>query len=355
MLSSMEYRKLGHSGLKVSALSFGGATFGGKGEFFSAWGSQQVEDAQRLLGICRDAGVNLVDVANGYSSGLAEEVLGKALEGQREKWLISTKATFPMGEGPNDMGSSRHHILEQCNASLKRLGTDYIDIYHMHGFDATTPVDETLDVLNTLVHAGKVRYIACSNFSGWHLMKSLATSERYGWARYVAHQVYYSLVGREYEWELMPLGLAEEVGALIWSPLGWGRLTGKIRRGQPLPETSRLHKTSEFGPPVEEEHLYRVVDAMGEVSKETGKTIPQIALNWLQQRPTVSSVIMGARNEEQLKQNLGSVGWNLTPEQVEKLDRASERTPAYPYWHQQQFAQRNPPPVPSYRGQWQLG
>lgn len=355
IFSSMEYRKLGHSGLKVSALSFGGATFGGGGEFFKAWGNQQVEDARRLLGICQDAGVNLVDVANIYSHGLAEEVLGKALEGQREKWLVSTKATFPMGEGPNDMGSSRHHLIEQCNASLKRLGTDYIDIYHMHGFDATTPIDETLDALNTLVHAGKVRYIACSNFSGWHLMKSLSISERYGWARYVAHQVYYSLIGREYEWELMPLGVAENLGALIWSPLGWGRLTGKIRRGQPLPETSRLHKTAAMGPPVEDEYLYRVVDAMDEVAQETGKRVPQIALNWLLQRPTVASVIVGARNEEQLKQNLGSVGWNLTAEQVEKLDRASEQTPVYPYWHQRQFAERNPPAVRSYLDSGQLG
>ena len=351
----MEYRQLGHSGLKVSALSFGGGTFGGSGEFFSAWGNQQAEEARRLLAICQDAGVNLVDVANIYSHGLAEEVLGKALEGQRDKWLISTKATFPMGKGPNEMGSSRYHLIQQCDASLKRLGTDYIDISHMHGFDATAHIDETLDALNTLVHAGKVRYIACSNFSGWHLMKSLSISERYGWARYVAHQVYYSLVGREYEWELMPIGIAENVGALIWSPLGWGRLTGKIRRGQPLPETSRLHKTAGYGPPVEDEYLYRVVDAMEEVAKETGKTIPQIALNWLLQRPTVASAIIGARNEEQLKQNLGAVGWNLTPAQMEKLDRASEQTPIYPYWHQRQFAERNPPPVPTYKDQEQLG
>jgi aryl-alcohol dehydrogenase-like predicted oxidoreductase len=281
-----------------------------------------------------------------YSTGLAEEVLGKAIEGKRDKLLISTKATFAMGEGPNDLGSSRYHLIEQCNASLKRLGTDYIDIYHMHGFDATTPIEETLDTLNTLVHQGKVRYIACSNFSGWHLMKSLAISERYGWARYVAHQVYYSLVGREYEWELMPLGLDQKVAALVWSPLGWGRLTGKIRRGQPLPETSRLHKTSEQGPPVADEYLYNVVDALDEIAKETGKTVPQVALNWLLQRPTVASVIMGARNEEQLKQNLAAAGWNLTPEQVAKLDRASDVTPIYPYWHQRQFAVRNPLPVP---------
>jgi aryl-alcohol dehydrogenase-like predicted oxidoreductase len=342
----MEYRQLGYSGLKVSALSFGAATFGGGNEFFKAWGSSDVAEAKRLVDLCLDAGVNLFDVANVYSTGLAEEVLGKAIEGKRDKLLISTKATFAMGEGPNDLGSSRYHLIEQCNASLKRLGTDYIDIYHMHGFDATTPIEETLDTLNTLVHQGKVRYVACSNFSGWHLMKSLAISERYGWARYVAHQVYYSLVGREYEWELMPLGLDQKVAALVWSPLGWGRLTGKIRRGQPLPETSRLHKTSEQGPPVADEYLYNVVDALDEIAKETGKTVPQVALNWLLQRPTVASVIMGARNEEQLKQNLAAAGWNLTPEQVAKLDRASDVTPIYPYWHQRQFAVRNPLPVP---------
>jgi aryl-alcohol dehydrogenase-like predicted oxidoreductase len=342
----MEYRRLGQSGLKVSALSFGAATFGGGNEFFRAWGNSGVDEARRLLDLCIDAGVNLFDVANVYSTGLAEEVLGKALEGKRNQVLISTKATFPMAEGPNNLGSSRLHLLEQCDASLKRLGTDHIDIYHMHGFDATTPVDETLDTLNTLVHAGKVRYIACSNFSGWHLMESLAVSERYGWVRYVAHQVYYSLVGREYEWELMPLGLEHGVGALVWSPLGWGRLTGKLRRGQPKPEVSRLHKTAENGPPVDDEYLYRVVNAIDEVAKETGKTVPQIALNWLLQRPTVASVIIGARNEEQLKQNLASVGWKLTPEQVAKLDAASDVTPVYPYWHQRQFAERNPPPVP---------
>jgi aryl-alcohol dehydrogenase-like predicted oxidoreductase len=251
-----------------------------------------------------------------------------------------------MGDGPNDLGSSRYHLIEQCNASLRRLGVDHIDIYHMHGFDARTPVEETLDALNTLVHSGKVRYIACSNFSGWHLMKSLALSDRYGWTRYVAHQVYYSLVGREYEWELMPLGIDQGVGALVWSPLGWGRLTGKIRRGQPLPEVSRLHKTADFGPQVDQEYLYRVVDAIDQVAQDTGKTVPQIALNWLLQRPTISSVIVGARNEEQLRQNLDAATWNLTPEQVSKLDTASELTPTYPYWHQRLFAQLNPPPVP---------
>lgn len=341
----MEYRQLGASGLKVSALSFGAGTFGGGTEFFKAWGESDVKEATRLVDLCIDAGVNLFDTADVYSNGLSEEILGKAIAGKRNQALISTKATFRKGHGPNDVGSSRLHLVESVNGSLKRLGVDHIDIYHMHGFDATTPVEETLDTLNTLVRSGKVRYIACSNFSGWHLMKSLAVSDRYGWARYVAHQVYYSLVGREYEWELMPLALDQKVGALIWSPLGWGRLTGKIRRGQPLPEVSRLHKTAKNGPPVDNEYLYKVVDALDEIAKETGKTVPQIALNWLLQRPTVSSIIVGARNEEQLRQNLAAAEWNLTPEQVAKLDAASEVTPVYPYWHQRQFTERNPLPA----------
>jgi aryl-alcohol dehydrogenase-like predicted oxidoreductase len=341
----MEYRLLGRSGLNVSVLSFGAATFGGGNEFFKAWGSTQVDEGRRMVDLCLDAGVNLFDVADGYSNGIAEEILGKAIQGKHNQLLISTKTYFPMGNGPNDLGNSRYRMIEACDASLKRLGTDHIDIYHMHGFDALTPIEEVMDTLNTLVHAGKVRYIACSNFSGWHLMKSLALADRYGWTRYVAHQVYYSLIGREYEWELMPLGDDQGVGALVWSPLGWGRLTGKIRRGAKLPDVSRLHKTAADGPPVADEFVYRVVDAIDEIARETGKSVPQIALNWLLQRPTVSSVILGARTEEQLKQNLGAVGWNLTPEQVARLDAASDVTPVYPYWHQRIVGQRNPAAV----------
>lgn len=342
----MEFRQLGRSGLKVPALCFGTGTFGGGGEFFKAWGQTDVDEATRLVDICLDAGVNLFDTADIYSKGLSEQILGKAIAGRRDKVLISTKATFRMADGPNDLGSSRHHLIQACEASLSRLGTDYIDIYHLHGFDALTPVEEVLDTLNTLVRSGKVRYIACSNFSGWHLMKSLAVSERYGWARYVAHQVYYSLIGRDYEQELMPLGLDQGVGAIVWSPLGWGRLTGKIGRGKLLPAESRLHKTADFGPPVENEYLYKVVDVLDAVAQETGKTVAQIALNWLLQRPTVATVIMGARNEEQLRQNLGAAGWNLAPQQVARLDRASQTTAPYPYWHQRQFIERNPLPVP---------
>ncbi len=341
----MEFRQLGRSGLKVPVLCFGTGTFGGGTDFFRAWGSSDVAEASRLVSICLEAGVNFFDTADVYSNGLSEEILGKAVQGRRHELLISTKTTFPMGNGPNDLGSSRHHLVTACEASLRRLGTDYIDIYHLHGFDALTPVEEALSTLNHLIESGKVRYIACSNFSGWHLMKSLAASERYGWARYVGHQVYYSLVGREYEWELMPLGVDQGVGALIWSPLGWGRLTGKIRRGQPLPSTNRLHQTTEQGPPVADEYLYRVVDALDQIAAETGKTVPQVALNWLLRRPTVSSVIIGARNEEQLRQNLAAEPWSLSPEQISKLDQASQRRPVYPYWHQQQFAVRNPFPV----------
>lgn len=341
----MEFRQLGASGLQVPVLSFGAGTFGGANEFFKAWGSSDVAEATRLVDICLDAGVNLFDTADIYSQGVSEEILGKAIAGKRNRVLISSKATFAMGDGPNDVGSSRYHLIQSCENSLRRLGVETIDIYHMHGFDALTPVEEVLSTLDTLVKSGKVRYIACSNFSGWHLMKSLSISERYGWARYVGHQVYYSLVGREYEWELMPLAQEHKVGALIWSPLGWGRLTGKIRRNQPLPAVSRLHKTADKGPQVDDNYLYKVVDALDEVAKEAGKSVPQVALNWLLQRPTVANVIMGARNEEQLRQNLGAVGWNLTKEQVARLDAASDVAPIYPYWHQRQFQNRNPIPT----------
>jgi aryl-alcohol dehydrogenase-like predicted oxidoreductase len=343
----MEYRLLGRSGFKVSALSFGTGTFGGGGELFGAWGASDVAEAARLVDICLDHGLTLFDSADIYSSGRAEEILGQAIKGRRDKVLISTKGTFRSGDGPNEVGSSRFHLIRAVDASLKRLGTDTIDLYQLHAFDAQTPIEETLGTLDDLVRAGKIRYIGCSNFSGWHLMKSLAVSEKYGLARYVAHQAYYSLVGRDYEWELMPLGLDQNVGAVVWSPLGWGRLTGKIRRGAKLPEVSRLRSkvATDIGPPVPDEHLFRVVDALDEIAAETGKTVPQVALNWLLQRPTVASVIIGARNEQQLLDNLGAVGWNLTPDRVHRLDAASAVTPAYPYWHQRGFAERNPSPV----------
>jgi aryl-alcohol dehydrogenase-like predicted oxidoreductase len=341
----MEFRQLGYSGLMVPVLSFGTGTFGGKGDLFKEWGATDVKEATRLVDLCLEAGCNFFDTADVYSSGTSEEILGQAIKGRRDDVLISTKATFKMGEGANDVGSSRHHLIKACDASLRRLKTDYIDVYHMHGFDAITPIEEVLGTLDDLVKSGKVRYLGCSNFSGWHLMKALDISRQYGWSRYVSHQAYYSLIGREYEWEQMPLALDQKVATMVWSPLGWGRLTGKVRRNQPIPKESRLHKTAEYGPPVDDEYLYRVVDALDEVANETGKTVPQIALNWLLQRPTVANVVIGARNEEQLKQNLDSVGWNLTAEQVKKLDTASDVTPIYPYWHQRQFQNRNPLPV----------
>jgi aryl-alcohol dehydrogenase-like predicted oxidoreductase len=342
----MEYRLLGGSGLNVPVLSFGTGTFGGSGEFFKAWGSSDVSEATRLVDICLEAGLTMFDSADVYSGGAAEEILGQAIKGRRDSVLISTKGGFRTSPDPNGTGSSRFHLIRTIEASLRRLGTDYIDLYQLHSFDALTPVEEVVGTLDTLVKAGKIRYIGCSNFSGWHLMKSLAVSEKYGYARYVAHQAYYSLIGRDYEWELMPLALDQKVGAVVWSPLGWGRLTGKIRRGQPLPETSRLQNrvVVENGPPVDDEYLYRVVDALDIIAGETGKTVPQIALNWLLQRPSVATVVIGARNEEQLRQNLGAVGWNLTPEQVARLDAASTATRAYPYWHQYGF-DRNPSPV----------
>ncbi len=344
----MEYRLLGRSGLKVPELCFGAGTFGSGTEFFKAWAETSQEQADEIVNICMDAGLNFFDTADVYSDGRSEEMLGRSLKQHaRTDVLISSKTTFRRSDqkGPNQVGSSRYHIIEAVEGSLKRLDTDYIDVYHLHAFDASTPIDETLSALNHLVLSGKVRYIACSNFSGWHLMKSLSLSERYGWAKYVGHQVYYSLVGRDYEWELMPLALDQGVGALVWSPLGWGRLTGKIRRGQPIPEKSRLHETAFAGPQMSDEYLYKVVDALDQVELETGKTVPQISLNWLLGRPTVSSVIIGARDADQLKANLRSIGWSLTPAQVAKLDEASATPLCYPYWHQRQFEERNPKPV----------
>lgn len=341
----MEHRQLGRSGLKVPVLSLGTATFGGTSEFFGRWGKTDVAEASRMVDLCLDAGVNFFDTADTYSTGVSEEVLGQAIKGRREQLLISTKGTFSMGNGPNDKGSSRYHIVRAAEASLKRLGTDHIDLYFMHGFDALTPVEETLRALDDLITAGKIGYIGASNFSGWHLMKSLATSEKHGLGRYVVYQGYYSLIGRDYEWELMPLGVDQGVGLMVWSPLGWGRLTGKIRRGQPLPEGRIASGGDVGGPPVDIEQLYDVVDLLDAVAAETGKTVPQVALNWLLGRPTVANVVIGARNEEQLRANLGAVGWTLTPDQVERLDAASRKAPPYPYWHQMGFEDRNPKPT----------
>jgi aryl-alcohol dehydrogenase-like predicted oxidoreductase len=343
----MEYRLLGGSGFKVPVLTLGTGTFGGKGELFSAWGNSGVPEARRLVDICLDAGLTMFDSADGYSDGMAEEILGKAIAGRRDKVLISTKATFRKGDGPNDVGSSRFHLLRAVEDALQRLGTDYIDLFQLHAFDAMTPVEEVLSTFDTLVRAGKIRYVGCSNFSGWHLMKSLAAADKYGYPRYVAHQAYYSLIGRHYEWELMPLAQDQKVGAVVWSPLGWARLTGKVRRSQPLPAVSRLQSqfNRDIGPKVPDEYLYAVMDVVDEIAKETGKTVPQIALNWLLQRPTVSTLVIGARNEEQLRDNLGAIGWNLTPDQMKRLDAVSAIPQIYPYWHQKFFSERNPFPT----------
>ncbi|ABC91574.1 probable oxidoreductase protein [Rhizobium etli CFN 42] len=344
----MEYRNLGASGLRVPVLSFGAGTFGGSGPLFGAWGNTDAEEARRLVDICLEAGVNLFDTADVYSAGASEEVLGQAIRGQRDAVLISTKTALPMGEGPQAWGTSRARLIRATDDALRRLGTDYIDLLQLHAFDASTPVEEVLSTLDGLVAAGKIRYVAVSNFAGWELMKSLAAAERSGYPRYVAHQVYYSLAGRDYEWELMPLGADQGVGALVWSPLAWGRLTGKIRRGEPLPAASRLHETAQYGPPVDDERLFNIVEVLDSIAAETGKTVPQIAINWLLGRPTVSSVIMGARNEDQLRQNLAAADWSLSKDQIERLDAVSAVTAPYPYFpyrRQQGFALLNPPIV----------
>lgn len=344
----MDYRYLGESGLKVPVLSFGTGTFGGTGPLFGAWGDTDAKAARRLIDICLEEGVNLFDTADVYSDGASEQVLGEAIKGRRDQVMISTKIALPMSAVPSDAGYSRSRLIRSVDAALGRLDTDYIDLLQLHAFDAGTPLEEAISTLNDLVRAGKLRYIGVSNFSGWQLMKALAIAEKYGWPRFVANQVYYSLVGRDYEWELMPLGRDQGVGALVWSPLGWGRLTGQVRRDKPLPANSRLHKTAEFGPPVDNEKLFNIIDAMDIISEETNKTIAQIALNWLLQRPTVASVIIGARNEDQLRQNLGAFGWTLSSEQIARLDAASVVTapyPYFPYYRQEAFRQLNPPIV----------
>ena len=341
----MEFRQLG--GLSVPALGFGTGTFGGTSEFFKAWGSNSVAEATRLVDVCLDAGVSLFDSADIYSDGAAENILGQALKGRRHQAIISTKGGFRSGPRDHEVGSSRRHLTAAVEGSLRRLGTDYIDLYQLHGFDALTPIEEQVGTLDQLVRAGKIRDIGCSNFSGWHLMKSLAIADRNGWSRYVAHQAYYSLIGRDYEWELMPLAIDQRIGTVVWSPLGWGRLTGRIRRGQPPPETSRLQSrlVQDIGPPIDDDYLYTVVEALEAIAADAGKTVPQVAINWLLQRPSVATVVIGARNEDQLRQNLGAVGWALSPSQVAALDAASARTLPYPYWHQRGFSERNPPPV----------
>jgi aryl-alcohol dehydrogenase-like predicted oxidoreductase len=329
----MEFRQLGRSGLRVPVLAFGTATFGGGNDFYRAWGSTDVAEAKRLVDLCLDAGVSFFDTANSYSTGMAEEILGAAIAGRSQDIILASKATFPMGPGPNDAGSSRHFLRRACEDSLRRLRTDHIDVYYMHGFDENTPVEETLKALDALVTSGKVTYVACSNFSGWQLMKSLAISDRYGWAPYVAHQDYYSLVAREYEWELMPLAIDQGVGTVAWSPLAGGALAGKVRRGQPIPDGSRVSQLG-LERAGDVERLFDIVAVLEEIARETGKTVPQVALNWVLHRPTVASVVIGARSEIQLRENLAAADWRLDSAHVARLDAVSNRRPIYPYWHQ---------------------
>lgn len=344
----MEYRRLGASGLHVPELTLGTGGFGTGGRSRLPMGGTGTEEARRMVDMCLEAGVTMFDTADVYGAGASEEVLGAALRGRRDRALIATKIGGVRGPGPGEGGTTRPRLVRGVEEALRRLGTGHVDLLQLHLFDAGTPAEEVLSTLDELVRSGKVRYVGASNFPAWQLMKALTVSDRHGYPRYVSHQVYYSLIGRDYEWELMPLGLEQGVGALAWSPLGWGRLTGKVRRGQPLPERSRLHETAGFGPPVADEALHRVVGALDEVAADTGRTVAQVALNWLLRRPTVASVVMGARDTDQLRENLGAVGWSLTPAHVARLEAAGARHAPYPHWlaqRQESFARFNPPPV----------
>ena len=342
----MKSRQLGRSGLMVPELTLGTGTFGGGNAFFKPWGTTDAAEARRLVDVCLDHGLTMFDSADVYSAGMAEQILGQAIKGRRDRVLISTKATFAFGSGPNEVGSSRHWLIKAVDASLQRLGTDHIDLFQMHGFDALTPQEEVMGTLDNLVASGKLRYVGCSNFSGWHLMKSLATSDRLGLVRHVAHQAYYSLLGREFEHDLMPLALDQGVGTVVWSPLGWGRLSGKYRRSHPIDGTSRAVQNGDSAPPVSDDRLYAVMEVLDELAAETNRSVPQIALNWLLSRPSVSTVIIGARNEGQLVDNLGAVGWTLSADQITRLDAVSRSPLPYPNWHQAGFRNRNPAPVP---------
>lgn len=338
----MEMRRLGSSGLQVSALGFGTMTFGGK-DNFSAVGTTQVDEARRLVDLCLEAGVNLFDTADVYSQGASEEVLGQALEGRRDDVILATKVHGRMGDGPNDVGQSRHHIMRGCEASLKRLRTDYIDLYQVHGFDPLTPLEETLRALDDLVRAGKVRYVGCSNYSAWHLMKALGISECAGLERYVSQQVYYSLVARELEYELVPLALDQGIGGIIWSPLSGGFLSGKYRRGQAGPEDTRRPMRGDPGT-IDEVKGFDVIDILEEISQAHDASIAQAALNWLLRKPGVTSVLVGARREEQLVDNLKAATWEMSVEEVQRLDEVSATPPIYPYWHQRRNNARFPKP-----------
>jgi aryl-alcohol dehydrogenase-like predicted oxidoreductase len=331
----MEHRQLGRSGLRVSVLALGTMTFGGGGKF-GLVGSTDVAGATRQIDICLDAGVNLVDTADAYSDGLCEEIVGEALRGgRRERVILATKARFPMGDGPNDAGLSRHHLIAACEASLRRLRTDHIDLYQVHEWDGLTPLEETLEALDLLVRSGKVRYVGCSNFSGWHLMKALATSQRRDLPRFVSQQVYYSLQAREVEYELVPIALDQGLGILVWSPLAGGLLSGKYRRAQPGPEGASRHLTKWNEPPVRDrEALYDIVDALVEIAQARGATPAQVALAYTLGRPGVTSLVVGARTDDQLVSNLAAADLRLAEGDRARLDELSAPALIYPYWHQ---------------------
>jgi aryl-alcohol dehydrogenase-like predicted oxidoreductase len=329
----MEYRQLGRSGLRVSTLTLGTMTFGGRGRFADV-GTTDVKLATRQLDQCLDAGVNLVDTADVYSDGLSEEILGEALAGRRDRVLVATKARFPTGTGPNDAGLSRHHLIAACEASLRRLRVDHIDLFQMHQWDGVTPVEETLEALDTLVRSGKVRYIGCSNLSGWHTARSLGIADRLNYQRYVSSQIYYSLQARDAEYELVPVAIDQGLGILVWSPLAGGLLSGKYRRGQSGPEGAR-QLTDWNEPPVrDEDQLYDLVDALVEIGEAHDVSAAQVALAWLLTRPGVSSLVIGARTEEQLADNLGAASLELADEELDRLERLSAPPLIYPYWHQ---------------------
>ena len=338
----MEYRLLGASGLEVSVLSFGTMTLGGEGRF-AAMGNVQVAEARRHIEICIEAGVNLFDTADIYSLGKSEEVLGQALGARRKDIVLATKVFVRLEPGTNKAGLSRRHIFEACEASLRRLGTDYIDLYQAHNFDSLTPLDETLRAFDDLIRAGKIRYAGCSNYSGWQLMKSLSVSDRLGIPRYISQQINYSLIARDAEHELVPAGVDQKIGIMAWSPLQAGLLSGKFRRGQPKPSESRLNSLDAPGT-IDEERLYRIVDAVADIATKRQVSISQVALNWVTRKPCVDTVIVGARNEQQLRDNLAAANWMLSDAEVERLDDVSALPLPYPYWHQQKFASdRNPP------------
>ena len=329
----MEYRQLGRSGLRVSVLALGTMTFGGRGDFAKV-GATDVASARRQLDRALDAGVNLVDTADVYSRGLSEEIVGAAIAGRRDRVLLATKARMPMGDGPNDAGLSRHHLIRACEASLRRLGTDYIDLYQVHEWDGQTPLEETLETLDTLVRAGKVRYIGCSNYAGWQLLKALGMADRLGYQRFVSQQIYYSLQAREAEYELIPAGLDQGVGVLVWSPLAGGLLSGKYRRGQDTPAGSRRLAGWNEPPVRDEEQLYATIDVLVAIAAARGVSPAQVALAWLLRKPGITALVIGARTEDQLVDNLRSAELRLSDEEQARLDIVSAPPLLYPYWHQ---------------------